>query len=54
MQIGTLKINEPSIENLPDNLAKKMQMSAGIAEFTIRGINSDGEAIRLDSVLANF
>jgi hypothetical protein len=54
MQIGTLKINEPSIANLPENWAKKMQMSAGVSAFTIKGINSDGQSIRLDSLLGTL
>jgi hypothetical protein len=54
MQIGTLQINEPSFANLPDNLANKMQMKLGTSEFTLRGISSDGEAIRVDSVLATI
>src|SRR5207342_737515 len=32
----------------------KMQISAGVSEFIIKGINSDGQAIRLDSVLGTL
>ncbi len=54
IQIGTVKINEPSITNLPDNLADKMQLAVGVSMFTMKGINSDGEAIRVDSILAGL
>lgn len=54
MQIGTLKINEPTFANLPANLANKMQLKLGTSEFTLRGISSDGEAIRVDSILATI
>ncbi len=54
MQIGRLQINEPTFANLPDNLASKMQLTLGTSEFTLRGISSDGEAIRVDSILATI
>ncbi len=54
IQIGTVKINEPLIGNLPDNLADKMQLATGVSMFTMKGINSDGEAIRVDSLMAGL
>jgi hypothetical protein len=53
LHINRITIDEPGLVNLPASLSAKLQVNPGKSRFELLGINSDGAALKVDSILVS-